>query len=65
MVYGYVFVERAAYATVIKKVRQQLLVILSCNACYFSTTGRRSANGKPFPVQFGAAKRLRSKSYGK
>ena len=61
MVYGYVFVERAAYATVIK----QLLVILSCNACYFSTTGRRSANGKPFPVQFGAAKRLRSKSYGK
>lgn len=61
MVYGYVFVERAAYATVIK----QLLVILSCNACYFSTTGRRSANGKPFPVQFGAAKRLRSKPYGK
>ena len=48
-----------------KKVRQQLLLIKSCNACYFSTTGRRSANGKPFPVQFGAAKRLRSKSYGK
>ena len=62
MVYGYVFVERASCAIIW---RQQLLLIKSCNACYFSTTGRRSANGKPFPVQFGAAKRLRSKSYGK